>query len=465
MPSWKAIESSESFQVWLRMPCELRRLYSTKPSPSRSAGAVDPGERPPRRVLQLERQGRIVGPAPGLRQEHEEERRRVDGAVVAVGPGERRLAAPQLVHDLAGLGVALGVVGGRLGRSEDAQRSRRQLGAEQQRLQRRDQRVPAEDGHEPRRAGGEEVAVGNLGYAHPQRGEIRERPVPGMDEVVPAPRSSSGAELCHSASDCVACFRSSASSRANDAAVSGSTPSSSACTPTTSPQRAPGSSESANRATPSASSNASDRWTTVRPANEPSENTSVPLLERSGGYAGGNFASHREPEAGLEVLDDEDVGEVGSELQPELDVDPARTVVLDRDALLHAVADEALALDHELVRPQAAGERVPQHERREVRRGVIVRERIEARAAERQHRAREEARVGGEEARRGGDAVDVAALVADAEGRAVENRERQWATPPARRLAARLVEEQHLVERHRERLVLAGLQARVRPAA
>jgi hypothetical protein len=38
VPSRNAIESSESFQIWLRMPCELRRSYSTNPSPSRSAG-------------------------------------------------------------------------------------------------------------------------------------------------------------------------------------------------------------------------------------------------------------------------------------------------------------------------------------------------------------------------------------------------------------------------------------------
>ena len=143
-------------------------------------------------------------------------------------------------------------------------------------------------------------------------------------------------------------------------------------------------------------------------------------------------------ETGLEALDDEDVGEIGRELQPELDLDPAMAVVLDDDPLLHAVADEALPLDHELVRPQAGGQRVSQHERGEVRRGVVVREGIEARAAECQHRAREEAGVGGEEAGRGGEAVDVPALVADAEGRTVEDREGQAyaAVPTAWRLSS-----------------------------
>src|SRR5262249_45068080 len=143
----------------------------------------------------------------------------------------------------------------------------------------------------------------------------------------------------------------------------------------------------------------------------------------------------RMAEAGLEILDDEDVGEVGGQLQPELDLDAAMAEVLDDDPLLHTIADEPLPLDDELVRLEAAGERVPQHERGEVRRRVLVREGIESRAAERQHGAREEARVGGEEAGGGGETVDVAALVADAKGRPVENRERQrYAAGPTARL-------------------------------
>jgi hypothetical protein len=35
-PSWNTIEFHESFQFWLSMPCDPRRKYSTKPSPSRS---------------------------------------------------------------------------------------------------------------------------------------------------------------------------------------------------------------------------------------------------------------------------------------------------------------------------------------------------------------------------------------------------------------------------------------------
>ena len=174
---------------------------------------------------------------------------------------------------------------------------------------------------------------------------------------------------------------------------------------------------------------------------------------------------HRPPETGLEVLDDEDVGEVGGELQPELDVDATVAVVLDDDPLLHAVADEALPLDDELVRLEAAGQRIAQDERSEVRRGVVVREGVEARAAERQHRARQEARVGSEEARSSGEAVDVAALVADAERRPVENRERQRLGGCSEGLAALLIEEHHLVEWHREASRAPLRATAARPAA
>src|SRR5205807_1441985 len=69
----------------------------------------------------------------------------------------------------------------------------------------------------------------------------------------------------------------------------------------------------------------------------------------------------RGAEARLEALHDEDVCEVGLELEPELDLDPAVAVVLDGDALFHAISDEALALDRELVRLEPVDERVAQH--------------------------------------------------------------------------------------------------------
>ena len=80
---------------------------------------VDPGERSPGRRLQLANQRVVPRPAPDLGEEHEEERRGVDRAVVGREPRLRGLAAPQL-EDLAGLGVDRRVILGRLQGGEGA---------------------------------------------------------------------------------------------------------------------------------------------------------------------------------------------------------------------------------------------------------------------------------------------------------------------------------------------------------
>ena len=64
-----------------------------------------------------------------------------------------------------------------------------------------------------------------------------------------------------------------------------------------------------------------------------------------------------------------------------------------------------------------------QVEDRYVRGALLERDRLATFAVDRQHRARQEARIRGEEAGRRSHAVDVAALVADDEGRAVEKRQ------------------------------------------
>jgi hypothetical protein len=66
---------------------------------------VDPPQRRERRLLHLAREGGVVGPAPDLGEKDEEERSRVDAPVVAVEPLQGALAPPDLVHDLARLGV------------------------------------------------------------------------------------------------------------------------------------------------------------------------------------------------------------------------------------------------------------------------------------------------------------------------------------------------------------------------
>ena len=98
----------------------------------------------------------VVRPAPGLGEQDEEERRRVDRAVVAREPELGRAALAHLVDDLPGLRVDRRVVGLGLELGELLERADRDLGAEQERLERGDLRVAPEDGHEPRHSRGEQ---------------------------------------------------------------------------------------------------------------------------------------------------------------------------------------------------------------------------------------------------------------------------------------------------------------------
>jgi hypothetical protein len=87
------------------------------------APLVDPAERGPSRWAEAVHELPVAGPVERLAEEDQPERRRVDAAVVRrVGqlPGPGRLADPQLVEDLARLGVAPLVD---LGRLEEARTS------------------------------------------------------------------------------------------------------------------------------------------------------------------------------------------------------------------------------------------------------------------------------------------------------------------------------------------------------
>ena len=69
--------------------------------------------------------------------------------------GAGHLAGPQLVQDLARLGVVPRVVGGRLEAGEDRQRLDRDDRVERDQLERGDDAVAAEQRREPRDPGGE----------------------------------------------------------------------------------------------------------------------------------------------------------------------------------------------------------------------------------------------------------------------------------------------------------------------
>ena len=229
---------------------------------------------------------------------------------------------------LPGLGIALGVVGRRLRRREDSQRARRQLRTEEQRLERRDERVPPEDGHEPRRAGGEQVRR----RRPPARasGAPRDPRATGSrcGRGRPSMRRSTGAELCHSAIDCSARRRSSSSSRANDV---GRQRLHSLELGLHADHEPPAGARLEREREPGDAPRLVERLREVDdgPAGERAvredERPVACTLRRMG-----RRQRHvdRTSEAGLEILDDEDVGEVGGELQPELDIDAAMAVVL-----------------------------------------------------------------------------------------------------------------------------------------
>ena len=90
-------------------------------------------------------------------------------------PGPGHLAAPQLVEDLAGLGVTPVVDGRGLPRGEDVERLDRQLRVERNRLERGDDRVAPEERAEPGHAGGH-VAVGAAGTLVEEEAQVRHRP-------------------------------------------------------------------------------------------------------------------------------------------------------------------------------------------------------------------------------------------------------------------------------------------------
>ena len=101
-----------------------------------------------------------------------------------------------LVDDLAGLGIDRGIVLARLQVGQHLERSAGELRAEQQGLQARDQRVAAEDRHEPGHAGGGQAARADAARAaHPQRREVGD----GLGERVAqlVPRRAEAVRVLH----------------------------------------------------------------------------------------------------------------------------------------------------------------------------------------------------------------------------------------------------------------------------
>ena len=170
--------SHESFQPWLASPRRVRPEVLDVAVAVPVAEVLDPGEGA---VGVGQQAGQLLGrqPPPGqLAEQHDEQRRGVDRAVVgrATLQGERvRAVEAGLVHDPAGLLLGPGVdvlaleVGQRLEHAEG------QRGIDRQRHQRGPERVAPEQGHEPRSAGGHDGEAPPGGVEQAQRREVGQR--------------------------------------------------------------------------------------------------------------------------------------------------------------------------------------------------------------------------------------------------------------------------------------------------
>ena len=138
---------------------------------------VDPVERRPGLVLELPHGLAVTGPALVLVEQHDVERRRVGTAVVRrMRPllEGRHLPVAHLVQDAAGVLVAEVVEAAALPGPERSQGRLCELGGERQRLQAREDAVPAEHRHEPGQAGGRQVGAAGDGRREAERGHIDE---------------------------------------------------------------------------------------------------------------------------------------------------------------------------------------------------------------------------------------------------------------------------------------------------
>ena len=300
----------------------------------------------------------VVGrPAPRLREQHEEERRRVDAAVVAREPDLGGAPAAQLVDDLARLRIDAGIVVLGLQLGQHAQGGVRELGPEDEGLQACDHGVAPEHRHEPRHARRGQQAHA-VAAAHAQRREIRDGARVGL--------ASSG----HEARSCGTCMFQ-ALERALDARpllaeVTGAGRAPGPCAPGDRARNVSRTSHSA--CGPSSSANAERR-----PRDECGPRAThlgrehalgVEQVRGLGRRPGEQFDGRRQRlgEAGVAerevvVLDREDVREVDAELDGQLDRHGVAGEVGDDDVLLQIVGHEALAADQQLVRAEPTGDR------------------------------------------------------------------------------------------------------------
>src|SRR5947207_705739 len=127
------------------------------------------------------------------------------------------------------------------------------------------------------------------------------------------------------------------------------------------------------------------------------------------------------------VLDRQDVCEVRAEIELELELLRLAALVLERELILHSLADEALPRNRDHVLRKPARQRIAHEERRGEVLDLPRGEQQRLRAVERDAEPRQEPRVVAVEPV--SLVVDVAELVADAEARALEDGQIHGATP------------------------------------
>src|SRR5436190_2312297 len=149
---------------------------------------VDPVQRSASLVLELAHELRVAGPPLVLVEQHDVERRGV--RIPVVGRMRpllecRELAVTHLVQDPPGILVPEVVHPRSLPLTERAQGRRGQLGRERQRLQAREDAVPAEHRHEPRQTGRRQAAAAGDARRETQRREVDETAPIGRPERLP----------------------------------------------------------------------------------------------------------------------------------------------------------------------------------------------------------------------------------------------------------------------------------------
>ena len=381
---------------------------------------VDPFEREQRRLFQVTDKGSVVGPAPHLGEQDQVERGRVDGPVVALEPDAGSLAVPDLVHDLAWLGVDGRVFLFRLQLGQHLEGRACQLGAEHKRLQARDDRVAPENGHEPRHPCAGEPADARMVRLHPQGREVGDRLAERVRQGVPR-RSElrypqlPGGERVADATDLLTeaavgePWRDELAVRKRDDLD------------VEAPALARLQREmELHRGAVNLAALGEDHLRLQREIAVVGDQELVALLVvvvRPGLRE--RLRAKRITEREVVVLHGEDVREVRRDLELEVELDGLHPLVLHGERVLHPVADEALTPDRQHVLLQAAREWVAHEERGREVLDLVRGEQERTQAVDREPEARQETGVLGEETF--ALVVEVADLVTDTEGRAFED--------------------------------------------